>query len=161
MLNGDTKFPSKLDHCCNNPMIPEFLWRFAAEGGECPRVRWAQMRRSLAIAIVLLFGLAPVSALLPHAEESSLRACCRRNGAHHCAMGTMDAAQAAAGHFFAATNHCPYYGNATRATVTAFVPPSFALTHLPSATLLLHAASASAALDATYLSSGRGPPSFC
>jgi hypothetical protein len=45
------------------------------------------MRRVLAILLMLAFGLpliAPALAFGP--DDSQLPACCRRNGAHHCAM---------------------------------------------------------------------------
>jgi len=45
------------------------------------------MRRALAILLMLAFSLpliAPALAFAP--DESQLPACCRRNGAHHCAL---------------------------------------------------------------------------
>lgn len=45
------------------------------------------MRRALAILLMLAFSLpliAPALAFAP--DDSQLPACCRRNGAHHCAM---------------------------------------------------------------------------
>jgi hypothetical protein len=53
-------------------------------------VRYTQaVRRSLAILMVLLFGFPLISPLfaLGGGPESSLPACCRRAGAHHCAGG--------------------------------------------------------------------------
>ena len=68
------------------------------------------MRRFLAIVIVALFWLVPFAALLPGSAESQLPACCRRHGAHHCAMMSMGASDSATpGHSFAAPNHCPRY----------------------------------------------------
>ncbi len=44
------------------------------------------MRRGFSIFLVLLFGLGPLSALVDSSEDASLPPCCRRHGAHHCAM---------------------------------------------------------------------------
>jgi len=50
------------------------------------RVASSQMRRPLAILMVLLFALGPLQGLLEASDEARLPACCRRHGAHHCAM---------------------------------------------------------------------------
>jgi len=44
------------------------------------------MRRWFSIFLILFFGLGPLSALADGTEDASLPACCRRHGAHHCAM---------------------------------------------------------------------------
>jgi len=44
------------------------------------------MRRGFSIFLVLFFGLGPLSALIDGSEDASLPPCCRRHGAHHCAM---------------------------------------------------------------------------
>lgn len=44
------------------------------------------MRRGFSIFLVLFFGLGPLSALMDGSENASLPPCCRRHGAHHCAM---------------------------------------------------------------------------
>ena len=44
------------------------------------------MRRGFSIFLVLFFGLGPLSALVDGSEDASLPPCCRRHGAHHCAM---------------------------------------------------------------------------
>lgn len=56
------------------------------------------MRRLLSISLLLLLTLPIVSPLFAAtASEASLPACCRRNGKHHCAMGSaMATAMAAA-----------------------------------------------------------------
>ncbi|HUB52721.1 MAG TPA: hypothetical protein VL986_11255 [Terracidiphilus sp.] len=51
------------------------------------------MRRGLSIFLILLFGLGPLSSLIDGSEESNLPACCRRHGAHHCAMSVQVAAR--------------------------------------------------------------------
>jgi hypothetical protein len=44
------------------------------------------MRRALSILLILSFGLGPLAATLGASEDARLPACCRRHGAHHCAM---------------------------------------------------------------------------
>jgi hypothetical protein len=44
------------------------------------------MRRGFSIFLILLFGLGPLSALVDASEDAGLPPCCRRHGAHHCAM---------------------------------------------------------------------------
>lgn len=44
------------------------------------------MRRGFSIFLVLFFALGPLSALVDGTEDASLPPCCRRHGAHHCAM---------------------------------------------------------------------------
>ncbi|MBV8113375.1 MAG: hypothetical protein JO300_01445 [Silvibacterium sp.] len=47
------------------------------------------VRRLLAMSLMLVFGLPLVSSLFgAQAAEQSLPACCRRDGRHHCSMGT-------------------------------------------------------------------------
>jgi hypothetical protein len=46
-----------------------------------------QMRRGFSIFLILFFGLGPLSAMIVDGGgEASLPLCCRRHGAHHCAM---------------------------------------------------------------------------
>ncbi len=71
------------------------------------------MRRALSIFLVLLFGLGPLSATLDISDDARLPPCCRRHGAHHCAMS--DAAPARALQVasgtptLAAPAHCPFF----------------------------------------------------
>ena len=44
------------------------------------------MRRGISILLVVFFVLGPLSALLQADTEARLPPCCRRHGAHHCAM---------------------------------------------------------------------------
>ena len=43
------------------------------------------MRRCFSILLILFFGFGPLSALID-GEDANLPPCCRRHGAHHCAM---------------------------------------------------------------------------
>lgn len=44
------------------------------------------MRRALSISLIVLLWLPALAALLPGSEDVRLPFCCRRQGAHHCAM---------------------------------------------------------------------------
>jgi hypothetical protein len=44
------------------------------------------MRRGFSIFLILFFGLGPLSALVDSSADAGLPACCRRHGAHHCAI---------------------------------------------------------------------------
>ena len=44
------------------------------------------MRRGFSIYLILFFGLGPLSALAKGSDDAWLPPCCRRHGAHHCAM---------------------------------------------------------------------------
>jgi hypothetical protein len=52
------------------------------------------MRRGFSIFLILFFGLGPLSAFIDGSEDASLPPCCRRHGAHHCAMAMRMAALA-------------------------------------------------------------------
>lgn len=64
------------------------------------------MRRTLATLLVLVFGLPLVApAFLSVASRSELPACCRRNGAHHCAMSGMSVPP----QYRTVSSNCPWY----------------------------------------------------
>ncbi len=73
------------------------------------------MRRGFSIFLILFFGLGPLSALVDGSEDASLPPCCRRHGAHHCAMDAqiMAAMSGAAAPIrtpgFSAPLTCPLY----------------------------------------------------
>jgi hypothetical protein len=73
------------------------------------------MRRFLSILLVVFFGLGPLMATLPGEDDARLPACCRRSGAHHCAMSSalqswvLRAESRTA--VFTARSHCPSYPN--------------------------------------------------
>jgi hypothetical protein len=50
------------------------------------------MQRGFSIFLILLLGLGPLSAIVDGSEDAGLPACCRRDGAHHCAMAMQMAA---------------------------------------------------------------------
>lgn len=65
------------------------------------------MRRLFSISLILILWLGPLAAVLPGADESQLPFCCRRHGAHHCAMD--DAATQDAGAAFKAPSRCAQF----------------------------------------------------
>lgn len=127
--------------------------------------RWfsieAAMRRPLSILIVAIFAFGPLSALLPGAEEAQLPACCRRHGAHHCAMAATMSAPPPGTQQVTAPNRCPFYR-----TGLLVLTPVFALAHGPAAAgfcavYLAPAQSLFATLDRSHIPSSRGPPAAC
>ena len=146
-------------------------YRDASMIPECPEVPESlkigfmyhdfQMRRSISILLALIFGLGPLSfALLPN-DDASLPACCRRHGAHHCAMSS-EASSYFRTPAFTSPAHCPLfpqYGNASPTSTAALARTSvFSISALeeprPGSTF-------QASADNIYLStpSLRGPPS--
>jgi hypothetical protein len=123
------------------------------------------MRRALSILFVFLFALGPLAAAF-HEDESSLPACCRRNGTHHCLMSDAMLARmiqaAISTPAFTAPSHCPRYdlrGNAA--------PSHLALAHAPLAVnpcipQLLPVAPSSSHARSIHLRTPalRGPPAF-
>lgn len=131
------------------------------------RVIYEPVRRCLSILLALIFGLGPLSAALPGAEDVNLPPCCRRNGAHHCAMAAhMAAMMAAAEHdgrtYVGAPSTCPYYPGPTLALL---MPAAHALAaEAESLRVFATTTVAAETAQAAYLSSpsrthsGRGPP---
>lgn len=119
------------------------------------------MRRILAIAAVVLFWLAPVAALLPGSDDAQLPACCRRHGAHHCAMSMGMAEQALPGHWFAIPNHCPRYSVSPTLLLKSFLAPRPASLAASGGPGHVHQADqAVRPFPITHLTA-RGPPASC
>src|SRR3954454_15626122 len=55
------------------------------------------MRRALSILLVLLFGAGPLTFAFSLSDDILLPACCRRHGAHHCAMDSQQAQNGSGG----------------------------------------------------------------
>jgi len=53
------------------------------------------MRRAASLFLVLFLGFGPLAGLLRSSDDARLPACCRRHGAHHCAMAMQMAAMLA------------------------------------------------------------------
>jgi len=121
------------------------------------------MRRALSIVFVLFFGLGPLSALSGASDDdANLPACCRRNGAHHCAMAAMMARMmASSGPSFSAPATCPLYPHGTAAAIAPAFAPAVAPASQP---MILVAAFETASRHTATPSSpshthaGRGPP---
>lgn len=83
------------------------------------------MRRLLAILLLAAFGLPTVAPLLAQTQDAdrNLPACCRRNGAHHCAMSM--AAQNS--NSPTVSGRCPAFPQP--AAVANLIPAAFFATH--------------------------------
>jgi hypothetical protein len=124
------------------------------------------MRRGFSILLILFFGLGPFSALLAGSEDANLPLCCRRNGAHHCAMNARMAAMMAkmergAGPVLTAPLTCPDYPGAAGAFSAPPTALAVAASALPVPIALAHVAitaiTAPRSLPA-LAHAGRGPP---
>jgi len=88
------------------------------------------MRRAFSILFVLLFSLGPLAVAID-GDDASLPACCRRHGAHHCAMSSAAPPQSnQAGSqipSLTAPLHCPMFptGNASPSPIAFLVRSSF------------------------------------
>ena len=83
-----------------------------------------QMRRVLSIFLVLFFGIGPLPASFGASDDARLPACCRRQGAHHCAMSEeavarMVRASSGSTPLLSAPSRCPLYPNNPAATVSS------------------------------------------
>src|ERR1700759_1399084 len=71
-----------------------------------------QMRRVFSILFILLFGLGPLAATID-GDDASLPACCRRHGAHHCALSSTASSRtnqlASRAPALTAPSHCPLF----------------------------------------------------
>jgi hypothetical protein len=127
------------------------------------------MRRSLSILLILFFGLGPLAVTLSASDDSRLPACCRRHGAHHCAMSEQMAAQMAAMASDAesaapsvkAPATCPYFPGYTVALSSMTLALAPAQVTLPALIAQPHSPAASRAnARASQLRTraNRGPP---
>jgi hypothetical protein len=124
------------------------------------------MRRGFSIFLILFFGLGPLSAFVDGNQDASLPACCRRHGAHHCAMYAEIMAKRAGRDIdptpsFSAPPTCPLYHGPTFSmlmpahALTATAPKAraqFTLTPAPA----FERIAAFSAPGHAY--AGRGPP---
>ena len=83
------------------------------------------VRRGLAISLMLIFSLPLVSSLFgTSVAESTVPACCRRDGRHHCGVVDDDATQGSRAH--AVRGKCPYAPTAPAARLIPSFAPSTA-----------------------------------
>jgi hypothetical protein len=123
------------------------------------------MRRGFSIFLILFFGLGPLSVFID-SEDANLPPCCRRHGAHHCAMAMRMAAivrNAASGKMpmASAPLSCPEFPGLS----ALFAEPAPALTIEAAGLPVLReqariALASYAAPEATpmRIHAGRGPP---
>ncbi len=126
----------------------------------------SQMRRVLSILMVLFFSLGPLAPVLSASDDdSALPACCRRHGAHHCAMSMEQAAavaQSLSGNaVLTAPATCPAFPGYDAATSSA--PQAIAAAPISLPALLAQPHSSAAGRAAARLSQirtrvSRGPP---
>jgi hypothetical protein len=124
------------------------------------------MRRFVGVLLILVFSVWPLAATLPANAESRLPACCRRQGAHHCAMSAGQISELAqessgAAPVFAPPSRCPSYPGLLAASTVSF----HALAGSPASLPSLHARPyaplancATARLSQFRTRAGRGPP---
>jgi hypothetical protein len=120
------------------------------------------MRRALAVFLILIFGLAPLASALAASDESRLPPCCRRHGAHHCAMMARWRAQMESGKpSVGVPSTCPLfpgYGVPSIASIDALTAASFAPPVLLAQSHLFLAPSVGVRLTTVNSRSGRSPP---
>jgi hypothetical protein len=127
------------------------------------------MRRALSILMILFFGLGPLAVTLSAGDDSRLPACCRRDGAHHCAMSAQTAAQMAAMMSDAdpatptvkAPATCPYFPGYTVASSTTNLALSSPPLSLPTLLAEPHSPAtgrAAARISKIRTRANRGPP---
>ncbi|MDR3750268.1 MAG: hypothetical protein P4K94_02165 [Terracidiphilus sp.] len=127
-----------------------------------------QMRRGLSIYLILFFWLGPLAVTLPASDDSGLPPCCRRHGAHHCAMAMrmaamMSKALSGSTPVLTAPLTCPLFPGFRAATAATTDALPAAPISLP--VLLAHAHSPAAGRAAARLSqirtrASRGPPAL-
>src|SRR5579863_9501170 len=122
------------------------------------------MRRIFSILFVILFGLAPLAATLA-GDNASLPACCRRHGAHQCAMADDAIARifqvASRPPSFTPPSHCPQYperGNAAPSPAPALPQIARAVSTETHSLLPLAASTLAAGSIHLRLPALRGPP---
>jgi len=132
------------------------------------------MRRLLSILLLAIFGLGPAISAVPafasgwtgKVDESRLPACCRRNGKHHCGMGSAadTTAQQSGGEATVAANDpCPFAPQsmaATAPTLAAMLLTPADAARLAGELCVLLAAATFAVLASRRSQPKRGPPVF-
>jgi len=124
------------------------------------------MRRGFSILLMLVLGLGPLSSLIDGSEDVNLPACCRRHGAHHCAMeaqiaAMMRDAQSGKAPIVSAPMTCPYYPGAVNALWTpALAAAAAEVQALASSSLALAAMQTLAHRSPAETHAGRGPPAL-
>jgi hypothetical protein len=94
------------------------------------------MRRALSISLILLLWLPAVAAVVPGNGEARLPFCCRRSGAHHCAMDedTNSAQSGNSGLIVKAPSRCAQFPGAIPATISPVFVTTTSPSHWPALT---------------------------
>ena len=119
------------------------------------------MRRIFSISLILLLWLGPLAAVLPGIDESRLPFCCRRHGAHHCAMDGETAQSGSSGPAVSAGSRCPEFPGTLAATILPQFVASFGAPHEPTSASGLHSSGATrraARAGQLRIQTDRGPP---
>jgi hypothetical protein len=146
----------------DSPMIPE---QFSAEPFRRCSIE-SVVRRLLSIFLVLLTGFGPLTVALAASGESRLPECCRRQGAHHCAMSETAMArslEAGSAPVFAPPPHCPQYPRTTAqitAPVAGIVPAQSRPASRRECTYRFFAGMPVALAGAAETHDSRGPPAI-
>lgn len=119
------------------------------------------MHRWISILMALVMGAGPLAAALPAGDGVRLPACCRKNGAHHCAMALMMGKMESPVPAFSAPAVCPAYPGSVPAVVTA--NHALAVTQAPMPQLSPAAAESPSSFETipsapSRSHAGRGPP---
>ena len=125
------------------------------------------MRRLVSIFLLAFFSLGPFAATLEASRDARLPACCRRHGAHHCAMNLQTASAladpASGSAILTAPSTCPAFPASTAATASGPRVLAAATATLPAPLSQLHsptASGASARVSNLRTRCSRGPPAF-
>ncbi len=124
------------------------------------------MRRGFSIFLVLFFGLWPLSSALDAGEDANLPPCCRRHGAHHCAMAMqmarmMEQARNGSAPIVTTPLTCPYYPGPAALLVVPAPALASAVTLLPAPPELAFAPMVrptAVPFQPPTTHAGRGPP---
>jgi hypothetical protein len=124
-----------------------------------------KMRRGFSILLVLVFAMGPLASALDFSDDAGLPPCCRRHGAHHCAMrmaGNTPLAPPDSTPTVSVPLTCPFYPGS--AALTTGPAPALVSRTAPLAAPVEEALAPVAWLTATpsqpaTAHAGRGPPS--
>ncbi len=126
------------------------------------------MRRGFSIFLILFFGLGPLSAFVDGSADAGLPPCCRRHGAHHCALYAEIMAMRAGRGIdptpgFSAPLTCPLYHGPT----FSMLIPAHALAAAPARFRVALTRTSAPSLELmgvfsrpSHAHAGRGPPAL-
>ncbi|MGA9062724.1 MAG: hypothetical protein WB341_13785 [Terracidiphilus sp.] len=81
------------------------------------------MRRTIALALVMIFGWTPIAPVFGPDADANLPPCCRRHGKHHCMMRMMEQLGGNRPDFTSVTEKCPYWPVSTCAVHSVIYKP--------------------------------------